>query len=58
MKKFLDRLARRAATAIGGGAIVSGDDMATAVGVFAIIAEFVFAEWRERRAAKKAANGG
>ena len=54
VKKILDRLARRAATAIGGGALVSGDDLAMSLGTLAIIAEFLFSEWRERRAAKRA----
>lgn len=54
-KRVLDRLLRRIATAVGGGAIFSGDDVATAAGVLLILAEIGIQEWRERREKKKAA---
>ena len=54
-RELLDRLARRAVTSIGAGAVVSGDQLGVTVGTLMILAEFGFETWRTRRAAKKAA---
>lgn len=56
-RELLDRLARRAATAIGGGGVVSGDEMGITIGTLVILAEFVFSTWRARRRAKQAEGG-
>lgn len=54
IRDLLDRFARRAATAIGGGAIVSGDELGITFGTLIILAEFGIQSWRKRRALKKA----
>lgn len=52
-RELLDRLARRALTSIGGGAIVSGDNAAVTVGTLLIVGEFVFETIRTRRKARQ-----
>lgn len=54
IRDLLDRFARRAATALGGGAIVSGDELGITLGTLIILAEFGIQSWRKRRAMKKA----
>jgi len=53
--QLIDRAARRGATLLAGGLIVSGDDASTTAGVVIALAEYVFESWRARRAARKAA---
>jgi hypothetical protein len=47
--ELLDRAARRAATVIGGGLVVSGDNAAITVGTLLVLAEYAFESWRMRR---------